>query len=121
MAMDLSEEEESEWDTIFPHVLHGLIRETLIEERFGSGPPEALRGPFASLDYPSNGLIFTISPLGVELFAAAHGKAGQAVSVFIDPELSFEIEEPIELGEGFGPLNALSPYEPVNDQLGSEG
>ena len=119
--MDLSEQEESEWDTICPHVLHGLIREALIEDHFAYGPPDALRGALAPLDYPSDGLIFTISPLGVELFVAAHGVAGQAISVFIDPELSFEIEEPIELGQGFGPLKSLLPYAPTDGQSGGKG
>jgi hypothetical protein len=109
--LDLSDEERQDANALISHIVHGLVREELIEDNFLYGSGTHLRteggGPFEFGD--SGGLIYRITALGVELFTAAHGMRGHPGRQFLDPENEFAIESPILLPPELGLLSAL-PY-----------
>lgn len=100
-AMALSADEDRDWEAIAQHIINGLLREGLIEQRFAYGDPERLRAFVPMKAFSVEGFIFTITPLGIELFTAAHGLTEPATTVFVADSDKFDIDEPIDLGSGF--------------------
>jgi hypothetical protein len=112
-AMEFTQDEMRELNDIFGHSINGLLREELIGSRWTSGSPDVLREEFRSdADYPGMCIVFTIAPLGVELFTAAHGKPETA---FLGPTDNFEIADPIQFAPGFALVHELPTYTPPNE------
>ncbi len=114
-SMEFSERELKDLPGIIEHVTSGLIRETLIDPEWANGSPEMLR-KVASRVYPDpGGMVYTVSPLGMELFTAAHGTHGSPKTEFVSSEGEFEFEIAIDLGEGFSNVQDLPAYSVADE------
>jgi hypothetical protein len=100
-AMDLNTDEFADFSALLSHTLHGLIREELMEDEFKYGSADHLRGGGVQ-DFGVGGVIYRVSPLGMELYCAAHGIRGNPLTNFIDPDIEFRIEPPVEMIGSFG-------------------
>ncbi len=69
-AMDFTEEEDQ--SVIFSHVLHGLLKEELIEQHYHMGTNAFLKQRIG-YDPQTSGFVVSPSVIGVELFLWAHG------------------------------------------------
>lgn len=58
---------------IFPHILHGLLREGLIDRQFAGGSPESLQR-VAKVAVSRPGFIFTPTSFGIEFFLWANAR-----------------------------------------------
>jgi hypothetical protein len=104
-AMSLSATEDQAWDGISLHVINGLLREGLMEDRFAYGDPERLRQFVPMKAFSTQGFVFTIAPLGIELFTAAHGFSEQvATDAFLVDSDAYRTDGAVELGSGFARL-----------------
>jgi hypothetical protein len=83
VAMEFSNKENIV--TILNHVMFGLSHESLIEGEFLFGKPEDLRPGYQGADV--NGILFSPSALGVELFFWAHGRGDLNVHEFLKPTI----------------------------------
>jgi hypothetical protein len=115
-GMDFSEEERGKelFPSIVDHVVYGLSREELIDNRMlGTGGPGYLAEQFER-DFPEPGIVFRISMLGLELFTAAHGMAGRPALCFQGSSKQFQIDKGLDLdGEAIS-LSEL-PVLPTGD------
>jgi hypothetical protein len=110
-AMEFDDGEAVELDAILSHVVYGLLREDLIEDEFRYGSGDSLPG---GKDFGEGGLIYRITPLGVELCCAAHGIRSHLRRAFLDPAVSFEIATPIEMAGQFGLVADMPPRAQTN-------
>jgi hypothetical protein len=111
-ALDMSQEEEEDFDAIVLHVLSGLHREGLIDDHFLYGPAEHLRANEEARDFGTGGVIYRVTPLGIELFCAAHGMRGNPLVNFERSPDAFTIDAPIDIQGTFGLVHDLPVYEP---------
>ena len=118
-AMDLSPREVADVGDYLMHTVHGLIREGLIENQFAYGDDECLRrlGGAGNPDFGEGGVIYRVTPLGIELFCGAHGVSGDALTKFKDPEIEFSVELPIPMAGPFGLVSDLPPSVPMQEAL----
>ncbi len=70
-------------NSLLPHIMFGLFRETLIEHDFLFGDPGLLKSRFPTADV--HGILFTPSVLGAELFLWAHGRGNLEVNEILNP------------------------------------
>jgi len=94
-AMDFQPSENRE--RLVGHVLWGLAKEQLIGH-FVSGTAELLRRMKANP--PGDGIVMTPSPVGVELFLWAHGKADLPLNAVLDSELNHSSIPGVVLPDG---------------------
>ena len=92
-SLELTDDQMGNLQAILTHALVGLHREGLIgthwhfsTDRDNVSASIAGRGHA----YPRGGLVFGVSPFGIELFCAAHGFSGDAARTFTDPKASFD-------------------------------
>lgn len=88
-AMELSDEERTDYMGIVSHVLLSLSREDLVGSTWSVGSPEHLRSKVSNRDFAEHGLVVTPSQNGIALFAAGHGMRGDVLKAFADPEEEF--------------------------------
>jgi hypothetical protein len=92
-TLDLSDDEMGNLQALLNHAFVGLHREGLIGARWHfSTDAENVSGSIAGQGhvYTRGGLVYRISPFGIELFCAAHGFSGESASTFTDPDSNFE-------------------------------
>lgn len=100
-AMEFTDDELGRLDALLTHSLFGLHKEGYLE-KFQYGGKDDFIGSYKNL--PSEGIIFTPSALGAELFLWAHGQGDLHVSKLLNPDLDFEIPKGIVL-----PIGAILP------------
>jgi hypothetical protein len=110
-ALDLQGEE---FVSILVHVLNGLLREDLIEDRYSWGASEHLRATQGARDYgnQTGGLVYRVTMLGIELFCAAHGLKGNPMDEFKGASDRFAVEAPFPEATTSGLIRELPEYEP---------
>jgi len=82
--MDCDAEERSASKDLISHSVGGLMREDLLGEKYGIGSRESLREVLGDHNrYPSSGIVFEVSILGIELFMAAHGTSESPLDAFV--------------------------------------
>jgi hypothetical protein len=93
-GMDFSNAEMVDFAGVLSHVVHGLIREGLLEDEFRYGGPSALGSMTSGPDFrPMGGILFRITPLGIELFMMAHGLGrGHPMSTYVDSRVNLEFD-----------------------------
>ena len=79
-AMDLVETEDL--NLVLSHAIHGLKTAGLIDPWFGTGDTDTLRRQHRFI--PSPGIIYQLSPLGIELFLWAHALPNQNINHFLE-------------------------------------
>jgi hypothetical protein len=84
-AMEVSGHENL--DTILTHVMFGLAREMLIEADFVFGARDGLKQHFPNA--PQQGIVFSPSALGVQLFLWAHGKGDLQLNDLLTAGIQF--------------------------------
>jgi hypothetical protein len=95
-SLEFSTDEGPDLNAILSHAVHALLREGLIDDLFAYGPADALREAHGNR-FQTGGLVYVISPFGIELFCSAHGHRGEAISAFTDPKIDFEFEEEVDI------------------------
>jgi hypothetical protein len=100
-ALEFSDREN--YDAILSHVMFGLAREVLIEQSFMYGSPEILRNAYPKVD--QHGILFSPSPLGVELYLWAHGRGHLGVHDFLKPEHRLVSRSKLTIGPGIRSIN----------------
>jgi hypothetical protein len=73
---------------LITHILNGLEREMLIGHTWGSANAEILRSNLG-FEVPSQGLVWTPSAIGLELFMWAHGISNIPIANFLNPNVSY--------------------------------
>lgn len=92
-SLGLTDDEMGNLQAILTHSLVGLHREGLIGTRWHfSTDPDNVSASIAGQGraYTRGGLVFGVSPFGIELFCAAHGFAGDAAETFTDVIADFD-------------------------------
>ncbi len=92
-SLELTDDEMDNLQAILTHALVGLHREGLIGTHWHfSTDRDNVSASIAGQGhaYPRGGVVFGVSPFGIELFCAAHGFSGDAARTFTDPEASFD-------------------------------
>ena len=97
-SMGIEGEEGKKFAGILDHVIYGLQKEKLIEENFVYGNLNTIQKFFKSAT--DNGVIFTPSYPGVELFLWGYGRSDLDVNNFLEMENSFKIPNEISIVEG---------------------
>lgn len=101
---------------ILQHTLFGLMREDLLEEEYASAEREVLAHTYKR-NFPSGGLVYTISMHGIELFNKAHGVSGEFIdTTFVSPDPGFAIGIEIEIGGGSSRLVDLPGLDKKPDK-----
>jgi hypothetical protein len=85
-GLDLSESENP--NTLIPHIIHGLVREELIEDTFRYGGIDHVRKEIPDASAP--GMVLTPSPLGIELYLWAYGKGDLTCEALLDRSVTFK-------------------------------
>ena len=99
-AMDFTSDELGRVDALYTHTFFGLLKAGYIDN-FEYGGLDYFKKRYKNL--PDDGIIFTPSALGVELFLWAHGHGDLHVSELLDPELDLEILKGVVL-----PIDSMS-------------
>jgi hypothetical protein len=101
-GMDFSAAEADEFEQLIDHCSFPLfLGHGLIDKGFG-GMKEAdrLSRFFEDRDFPEGGIVFTLSPRGIELFTFAHGHRTSPETTYLSPEADFGIEADVALSKG---------------------
>lgn len=85
-GLDLRDSENP--NTLIPHIIHGLVREELIEDAFRYGGAEHVQKELP--DITEGGLLLTPCPLGVELYLWAYGKGNLTCEALLDQNTTFK-------------------------------
>jgi hypothetical protein len=96
-SMDFSEAEDESIDGILSHAFNALLREQLIDKLHSFGGADHLRKSHGNRAFTSGGLVYVLSPLGIELFCSAHGHRGSPLRDFTDPNIEFELEQRVDI------------------------
>ena len=86
-VMDLSSGEDH--NAIFSHVVYGLHRESLIDDRFGFGGSDALKS-CKNIPEGSKNILIPPAALGVELFLWSNGHATSDANEILRADLDFK-------------------------------
>jgi hypothetical protein len=117
-GMGLDDEEQDRALEIAEHGIAGLSRESLIEDPNAFGSEELLGEMSDEQVFPEpGGLVFTLSILGIELFAYAHAATGVPKYAFLDPDVDFEVDVPVNLTGGPIQVRDLPVAESVREHL----
>ncbi len=112
-GFDLSDEEHRNFGGILSHTLHALLREDLLEHEFFLSSGEQLRLNQGGKAYDEEGgLIYVVSPLGMELFCHAHGVRRDFLTAYTDPAITLEVDAKIDLGAGAQRFMDMPPWTP---------
>jgi hypothetical protein len=98
VAMDFSEDEILEIQSLIEHVFFGLHQEGLIGE-FLYAPDDNIHRHVTNAK--EGGVKFTPTVLGAQLFLWAHGLGATRVGEFTNSELKFTIDPDVVIPEGF--------------------
>lgn len=124
LAMDFSDREAGDFSGLLTHITSGLTREALIEDEFCFGGPEHLRqngGGGAKAYDAGGGIIFALSPLGIELFCVAHGRREAPFHLYLDPAIALNATMDVNFGRGAHRVLDMPPEpppDPPNHSLG---
>jgi hypothetical protein len=95
-AMDLSDDEISQIDSILQHVMFGMDSERLIENfEYGNLPKKPKYKELA------HGIVYQPSVRGVELFLRAHGLQSPASRQLLSEDLDLSLKNQIMIPPGF--------------------
>jgi len=112
--MGFTDSELANANTILSDVLHGLIREKLIDDHMAHGPKEFLDSAFgrAAGVFQKAGIAFGATLPGVRLFLWAHGHGNEDSSRFLDPslELDMGLSTDVVIHPGFAWLGQLGQH-----------
>lgn len=89
-AMDFSEAELAQIDSLVSHIFFGLHGDNLLERDFLYGPKEAIVKLFSGAT--EGGIVCQPSALGAELFLWAFGHADKSLEYLFSPEFSPTVE-----------------------------
>jgi len=95
-CMDFSEEETP--SVIIPHIFTGLIKSDLIDQTHAFGTVEALKSIYPKVE--KEGIIFTPSLFGIELYVWAFGRGDIQPYFFLDNKVQFESSQVLEIPSG---------------------
>jgi hypothetical protein len=88
-----------DWSQVIVPAINALLREDLLGQIHGYGPPEYLETS-KQIDAPDSGLVFTPSVAGLELFLWAHGMGQLAINFVLTSEVTFRTEETLVTVDG---------------------
>jgi hypothetical protein len=100
VAMGFSDEEKRKSIALLEHVFFGLQRETLVGWAAYGGPEVLLQTHGLGLG-KEGGVVYRPSALATELYLWAHGQADLGASALLEPDRTFEVENPIEIPSGY--------------------
>ena len=109
-GLDLSGNEVSDLPGILNHAVHTLIREGLIEDDFAIAAAPRMREKYRK-DLTA-GVVYALSPIGIELFCNAHGLRGNYLERFKDSTAPLAIDVVIDMGPGGQRMRDVGPYAP---------
>jgi len=89
-AMDFSQQEADQANSLIPHIFFGLSRDGLIADHVRWGPKESVREAFA--EAPEGGAICSPSAFGVELYLSAFGHNDKQLDFIFDANLDVTVE-----------------------------
>lgn len=85
-SMDFTLKENVE--NLIPHIMNGLAREGLMEATWGHGPADFIKQNY-QCDVVEEGLVWTPSAVGIELFMWANGDSDCPIGEFLCPKFTF--------------------------------
>ena len=108
-AMEFSSDEQVE--SILSHVFFGLDREALIDPNWCFGQADHIRKNFS--EATNDGILFTPSALGVELFQWGHGLGHLPITDFLKRETVFQSGVTLATVPGFRATREITNDEQV--------
>jgi hypothetical protein len=96
-AMGLTDREHI--DIILPHAMFGLIRENLISQYYTIGNKELVSSALGQ-QVDEDGIIYRITPFGIELFLWAHGMPNVDIIKLLNPDIEISLNKEIHIQEG---------------------
>ncbi|MGB6067279.1 MAG: hypothetical protein WBG50_20935 [Desulfomonilaceae bacterium] len=98
-AMDFQDGENPE--VLISHAMYGLVLEKLISDAFATGSADTvLKEMVPGAEFQSDGIVFSPSPVGMELYLWAHGLGSISPAEFLTCDLVPMRSEAITIPEG---------------------